>query len=342
MNGKDRITAILNGEPADRTGFWLGCPADETKAIYYEYFGVSDDLELAVTLGSDFYWVSPELDPSSWKSLGRERLFDEWAGRPRTSLSQPGVLAECEDVAEIEAFPWPDPDCLDFTSTIEAVDRAASTGMAVFGGMWVPFFHKLCNFFGMENYFVKMHTHPNVVEAVTEHVIDFYLAANRRCLEQMGAKLDAVFFGNDLGSQEDLLISPAAFEKFVLPGVEKVATQARSFGLKTVFHSCGAISRIIPMLIDAGIDALNPLQAKAAGMEAEKLGRQFRGHLTFIGGVDTQELLPFGTPEQVKSEVRRLKEVFGQRYIVSPSHETLLPNVPPENVLAMRDAATGD
>lgn len=192
---------------------------------------------------------------------------------------------------------------------------------------------------GMENYFLKMYTHPDVIEAITEKVLDFYLEANRRCLEAMGPKLDAVFFGNDLGSQEDLLISPDAFDRFVLPGYKKIVDQVKSYNLKVVLHSCGAISKIIPKLIDVGIDGLHPLQAKAKGMEAESLAKDFKGKLLFIGGVDTQELLPFGTPNQVKDDVKRLKDLFGERFIVSPSHEALLPNVKIENVLAMRDSA---
>lgn len=363
MNGKERITAILNKKSVDRVGFWLGNPTDETKEIYYEYFGIKDgsasfsesksknksvslttkggkaDVELASKLKSDLFWYSPDIDPYSWKHPEGKPMFDVLAGAARESLSQPGVFAECEDVKEVEAFDWPNPDYLDFTSTTETIDYAASKGMAIFGGMWMPFFHVLCSFFGMENYFIKMHTHPKIVEAVTNKVLEFHLEANRRCLEAMASKLDAVFFGNDLGSQYDLLISPQAFRKFILPGYKKIIAQAKSYNLKVVLHSCGAISRIIPMLIDAGIDALHPLQAKAKGMEAEKLAREFGDDLVFIGGVDTQDLLPFGTPQQVKNEVRRLKKVFGQGYIVSPSHEAILPNVSVENVIAMRDAA---
>jgi uroporphyrinogen decarboxylase len=205
--------------------------------------------------------------------------------------------------------------------------------------MWMPFFHIVAFYLGMENYFIKMHTHPELIEALIEKILDFYLEANRRCLDAMAPKLDAVFFGNDMGSQEDLLISPDAFNRFVLPGYKKIVEQAKSYNLKVILHSCGAISKIIPQIIDAGIDGLHPLQAKAKGMEAEKLAGEYKGKLLFIGGVDTQQLLPNGTPEQVAAEVKRLKELFGERYIVSPSHETLLPNVGIENVLAMRDAA---
>jgi uroporphyrinogen decarboxylase len=260
-------------------------------------------------------------------------------GKPKISLSQPGVFAACEKVEEIEEFDWPSIEHLDFSQTLGFIDHAASKGMAIFGGMWMPYFHVLCDFFGMENYFIKMHTHPDVVEAATERVVSFYLEANERCLECMGEKLDAVFFGNDLGSQQDLLVSPQLLERFVFPWMRKIIDQAKAYDKKIVLHSCGAVSKIIPTLIEAGIDGLHPLQARARGMEAENLARRFKGELVFIGGVDTQELLPFGSPEKVSAEVNRLKELLGPRFVVSPSHEALLPNVGPDKVVAMRDAA---
>ena len=104
-------------------------------------------------------------------------------------------------------------------------------------------------------------------------------------------------------------------------------------------HSCGSIYRVIPRLIDAGIDALHPLQALAVGMEPERLAKEFGKDLVFAGGVDSQNLLVNGTPEQVRDRVHRLRDIFGPNYIVSSSHESLLPNVPFENVVAMARAA---
>ena len=185
-----------------------------------------------------------------------------------------------------------------------------------------------------------MYTTPAVVEAATKHLVNFYLEANKRFFEIAASKIDVYFFGNDVGSQLNMLISPDAFEKFLFPGTKKVVEQAKSYNLKVAIHSCGAVSRIIPKLIDIGIDAfLHPLQAKAEGMDAENLAKKFKGHMVFIGGVDTQDLLPFKSPNEVKAEVRRLKKLFGERFIVSPSHEALLPHVAIENALAMRDAA---
>jgi len=362
MTGQERVHAILAGNATDRSGFWLGNPTDESKKIYYRYFGIREeeenipeeylrasqvktnkagrsDLELNLVVHSDMIWISPELDPSTWNHPDRKPMWDFYGGKERLSLTQPGVFGECEDVHEVEKFDWPDPAHIDFSKTHRNVKEAKEAGLAVFGGMWMPFFHVAADFFGMENYFMKMYTNPAVVEAVTEHIIQFYLDASRMCLDLMADDLDAGFFGNDFGSQLDLLISPEMFDRFLLPYYKRCIEVIKSYGLPVIVHSCGAIDRVIPRLIDAGIDGLHPLQAKAVGMDAENLSRKYSKNLVFIGGLDTQELLPFGTVEEIKQEVKRLRKVFGPRFILSPSHEALLPNVSPEKVVAMSEAA---
>ena len=147
------------------------------------------------------------------------------------------------------------------------------------------------------------------------------------------------FFGNDFGTQLDLFISPEKFRQFVLPGIIRLVNVANKYNLKTMLHSCGSVVKAIPDIIDAGVEALHPIQAKAAGMEAKRLYDEFGKDLIFMGGVDTQVLLPFGKPEQIKDEVKRLADIFGSNFIISPSHEALLPNVSPENLVAMTEAA---
>ena len=124
-----------------------------------------------------------------------------------------------------------------------------------------------------------------------------------------------------------------------MPGFQKFTDLAHKYGMKVLLHSCGSIHRVIPRLIDAGVDALHPIQAQAANMDAETLARDFGGRIVFVGGVDTQQLLPNATPQQIKDEVHRLRDLFGPNYVVSPSHESILPDVPWENVLAMAEAA---
>lgn len=266
-------------------------------------------------------------------------MFDVLGGGSRVTLGQDGVFAECEDAAEVDAFAWPEEKYVDYTAVLAEIDRAAEAGQAVLSGMWSCFFHNVSDFFGMENYFVKMYTDPDVVDAVTGHVVDFYLRLNERLFELAKGKIDMFFFGNDFGSQLDTLISPEMFDRFVMPAFVKFTDQAHRHGMKVLLHSCGSIYRVIPRLIDAGVDALHPIQAQAANMDAVTLSREFKDKIVFVGGVDTQQLLPNATPRQVKEEVYRLRDLFGPNYVVSPSHESILPDVPWENVQAMAEAA---
>lgn len=107
------------------------------------------------------------------------------------------------------------------------------------------------------------------------------------------------------------------------------------YGLKVFHHSCGAIIGIIPDLIDAGVDVIHPIQALAANMSAENLKEKFDGKISFCGGVDAQNLLVNGSCEDVKKDVFRLKRIFPTGLIISPSHEAILPDIPPSNIDAL-------
>jgi len=339
IDGRERTRRVFSGKGIGGAAFWMGNPKPETLSMYLEHFGARDHYELGSLLGNDFLWVNG--DEISWRHPQGLPMWAIAGEGERKSLSQAGFFAERDDPRDTEAFPWPDPRYLDFAPMRSAVDRIHELGMGAFGGMWTPFFHIVADLFGMENYFVKMYTDPDLVLAVTRRVLDFYLEANRLFFEQSAGELDVFFFGNDFGTQLDLFMSPDFFRRFVLPGMKEVVDLAKSYGLKVALHSCGSIARVIPDLIDIGIDALHPLQAKAAGMSAERLAEEYKGKLVFIGGVDTQDLLPFKTPREVYDEVMRLKDIFGEGWVVSPSHEALLPNVSPQNLLAMRNAALG-
>jgi uroporphyrinogen decarboxylase len=284
-------------------------------------------------LGDDFAWIPP--GRQAYHHPDGQPMFD--IGRAGDTHNAPGRFAETESVDEVEAAPWPDPDHLDFADCLAELDAAGTVYRA--GGMWTPFFHLVADFFGMDNYFIKMYTHPDVVHAVTRRVVDFYLEANRRLFEQAGDRIDGFFFGNDFGTQLDLLIGPEQFREFVFPYFRQLTDLGHRHGMQVILHSCGSIYKVIPDLIELGVDALHPLQAKAANMGAERLGTEFRGALAFIGGIDTQDLLVNASAEEVKADVARVASALGPRLVVSPSHEALLPNVPPENVLAMSEAA---
>ena len=135
------------------------------------------------------------------------------------------------------------------------------------------------------------------------------------------------------------MLSPEMVRRFIIPGCKKLVEQAHSYGLKVIYHSCGSIADIIADLIGAGVDVVHPIQALAAGMEPESLKEKFGDQVSFCGGVDTQDLLVNGTPEDVKAKVRELRTIFPTGLIISPSHEAIMPDVPPANIKALFDEA---
>ena len=335
MTSRERIRCIIDGKPADRCGFWLGNPHPDTLPTYHKYFGTSTLDQLQLKVGDDFRWITPLFIESTYRHPEGKGIFDLW--RYKKSLGEPGPLSECESLDEVESYDWPDIKYIDLTECLQTLRNAGEFYRA--GGFWTPFFHDVMDIFGPESFLTKMYTHPEIVHAVTDHVCGFYYAANEMLFSQAGDSIDGFFFGNDFGTQRDLIVAPEVFDEFVLPWFQKFTDLAHRHGYQVILHSCGSIYRVIGRLIDAGVNCLHPLQARAANMDAETLAREFGGRISFLGGIDTQDVLVNAGGEGVKAEVRRIKSLLGPRLIVSPSHEALLPNVPPENVVAMAEAA---
>jgi uroporphyrinogen decarboxylase len=332
MKSRERVGMIISGKGADSCGFWLGNPHPDSWPGIHKYFKTRSQEVLRKKLHDDFRWMPP---PNCYKDPKNRPFF--YRMNKRKVLGPHGICADIETLKDVENIHFPDPDYLDFTEMAEALKKAGDVYRA--GGLWSPFFHEVCDLFGMENYFIKMYTHPQVVHAVTRRIVDFYLEGNRRLFRKAKKTLDGFFFGNDLGTQLDLLISPEAFREFVLPYFRELTDLAHDHGYQVILHACGAVYKAIPYLIDIGVDAIHPLQAKAANMDAGTLAREFKGKIAFLGGIDTQDLLIHATPKQVKTQVRRVKRLLGPNLIVSPSHEAILPDVPPENIRAMAEAA---
>ena len=204
------------------------------------------------------------------------------------------------------------------------------------------FYHFTCftGFAGMQEYFIKMYTHPEVVHAVTRRANDFFLAFNERFYRQAGDLMECQKISHDLGTQSGLLLSPAMLEEFVFPYMQEQIDLCHAHGYHLCLHSCGAINAILPRLIEMGIDLLHPIQALAQGMNAESL-QQFKGLVTFVGGIDAQNLLVHGAPAEIVDEVHRVTAILGP-LVLSPSHEAIMPDVPPENIAAIARAVTGN
>ena len=335
MTGKERVQRILNRQEVDRSAFWMGNPHEKALEIYCRESKTQSKEELSQYLNNDVVWIIGE--EAGWDN--NFPYLEPIGKNQRHSLNQDGVFAETTDVEDVLNAYWPDPVHFNYQSLQEKFQTAKRQGAAIFSGMWSPFWHVLTDFFGMENCFVKMYTDEDVVLAVVNKLTDFYLKANKLFLDIYAKDMDVFFFGNDLGSQLNCLISPEMFRKFVLPSTKKIIDLAKSYNLKVALHSCGAIAKLIPDLIEAGVDVLHPIQAHAKDMDAVNLQSKFGGKIIFMGGLDTQDILPFKSTEEIKKEIQRLRGIFGKYFILSPSHEALLENVSFEKVKAMSDEA---
>lgn len=328
---RELIKNIVARKNEDRCGFWIGSPEKDALAIYLKESGCATFEELQQYLGDDIRWITPHYVKSTYNEPSGKSM--RWWKDVNPMGMEGGPFAHVENVSQVSELHWPNVKYLNFAETLEKL--AATGDYYRMSGFWSPFFHDLCYMLGTEELLVRMFTMPDVVHELLKRTCEFYLEANELFYAQAKGMIDAMFFGNDFGSQNDMLMGPEQFEEFFLPWIKKFADQAHAHGLQVVLHCCGSIWKIIPMLIEAGIDCIHPLQAQAAGMNAESLAEKFKGKIAFMGGIDTQHLLVEGSPDEVKAEVKRISAILAPNYVISPSHEALMPNVPFENVKAM-------
>lgn len=340
MTHRERFRATVERSPVDRPCSWLGLPDPAARPNLLSTFGAGSMDELVVVLDDDV--VPVELPYHSPTADAIYAAFD-FAQKGRTvrehrTLNAPGVFEDRTDPACVDDFDWPDPAAYIDPDECRRVVEDVVPDRAILGVIWSAHFQDACAAFGMENAFVQMHEAPAIVHAVVERIVEFYLKANAIFFEATQGTLDAVLIGNDFGAQTGLMLSADMIRRFALPGTRRLVAQAKSYGLKVVHHSCGAVRDIIPDLIDAGVDVIHPIQALADGMEPRGLKADFGDRVSFCGGVDAQHLLVYGTPDQVRASVRELMRIFPTGLIISPSHEAILPDTPPANIGAMFDA----
>lgn len=340
MTHKERFYNTVERKPVDRPATWLGMPVPDACKGLYEYFRVEDMDGLKRRIDDDIYPVDVPFNCPPANHIACAFDFAKKSGNAdyeERTLTAPGFFEDYSDPSAVELFDWPVPE--HHMSTEEcrnAVDRIPDD-YAVQGIMWSAHFQDACSAFGMETALVKMISEPEIFQAVIGRITDFYLKANEFFYQATEGKLDAVLIGNDFGSQTGLILSPELIRKYVWPGTSKLIDQAKSFGLKVIHHSCGAVYDIIPDLIDMGVDVIHPIQALAVGMEPERLQHDFANSVSFCGGVDAQELLVNGNPEQIRDKVHQLQKLFPTGLIISPSHEAVLPDIHPQNIEALFD-----
>lgn len=335
MNSREKVMQIFNHKSDGSGAMWTGHPNHATVPIYAKAWGIEESEEAIFSfLNDDCRWFMSDYGYRSPQGLP---MFNYWYGMNKSAnLGSEGCFAGVEDVKEIDKHPWPEVKDLDFSKIYDEMKKHQDK--MIFSGMWCCFFHNLCDYLGMENYFIQMYENPIFVEALTNRIVDFYIEANEKFFSGAGELCDVMFMGNDFGTQLDLFVSPENFRKFILPSFKRLIAVGKKYNKKIMLHSCGSIYRIIPDLIDAGVDILHPIQAQAFGMDAKSLAK-YKNDLAFVGGIDAQTFFVNATPYQIKEEVKRVRDILGPNIVISPSHEEILPNVPAENILAMAEAS---
>jgi uroporphyrinogen decarboxylase len=194
---------------------------------------------------------------------------------------------------------------------------------------------------GFEAYLKDLYKRPEALQRLMDQLCDFWCDTAENVIDAAGPEnIDIIYFGEDLGTQDGCMFDPdAIYSRYLKPRHRRMVETVKSLTkgkAKVCFHCCGSAYHFIPHLIEIGVDALNPVQVTAKDMQPERLKAEFGDKLTFWGGINTQRILPFGTPEEVAAETTHIIDVLGKGggYILNSVHN-IQAEVPPENIVAM-------
>jgi uroporphyrinogen decarboxylase len=280
--------------------------------------------------------------------LAPDRYVDEWGV---TRVQPPGCpyydmefspLAGEITAGAIARYAWPDPTDPGRVRGLREKARwlREQTDYAIMFNARFHLIHQAQYLRGFPDWYMDLGQNHDLFRALMDAVLDVLLEFNRRALAEVGDLVDIVAFGDDVGLQDRPVCSVPLYRQLIRPYQERIIACIREYTqAKILYHSCGSVYRYIDDFIGIGINALNPVQVTARNMEPERLKREFGGRIAFWGGIDSQHVLPHGSPEQVRAETRRMYEIMGPGggYVLAGVHN-IQPDVPPENLLAMLQA----
>jgi uroporphyrinogen decarboxylase len=338
MTPRERWLAVFRGQKPDRVpmDFW---GTDETVAVLVKHLGCASEREVLEKLHVDFVvktaprYIGPSLAPGldafgrAYRKIRYDTgVYDECVNSP---------LAAYRSVEEIERhYTWPSPDWWDYHDLPSQLDCLET--YPVQGGGSEPFLiYK--DLRGQEQAFVDLIQNPEIVRYCLDKLFSLAYEDTRRTFEALpSGRITFTYVAEDMGAQTDLMFSVSHIHEFLLPGMRRIIDLSHQGGAFVFHHNDGAIRRIIPDMIEAGIDLLNPIQWRCEGMDREGLKRDFADRIVFHGGMDNQQTLPFGTVEEVRREVLENLRVLGRGggYVLAPCHN-IQALTPPENIVAM-------
>jgi uroporphyrinogen decarboxylase len=336
MLPRERWKAVLNHKPVDK----VPCDIWATQEVFDNlccYLGCNDRWEVIDRLEIDAPY---NLEPRYIGPLLQENA-DYWGIRYKKINYGTGIYEEAADyplanaktVADIKKHPWPKAEWFDYTAVKEDVERHLHRPIRT---GWIEPFLFYSYLRGLEQAMMDLVAAPAMVECAFDYIFDFGCSRLEKILEF--TTVDLIVPSEDLGSQHGPLFSLECFRQFHLSRFRNYINIAKQAGAKVFFHTDGACRIFIPELIKLGVDILNPIQHRCPGMERTSLKKDFGDKLVFHGGIENQQVLPFGTVQDVKKEVFDCFEKLGigGGYICAPCHN-IQPITPVENILAMYD-----
>ena len=346
ISSKERVLNAVNHLSTD------GVPItfDAEKEVYqllYKHFGTATKEELFNALNVDTWmllpgnFIYPESEDEKIVKTSvwgyKTKLVEYPGGRYDELFFSP--LEGKDELTDIDELYLPEDDLLDFSHFVHEAekhkDRAiigAFTWGAYFLATHIRGFENLMLDFGMRQKYAE-----KLFERIGERCIHFI----RRLLEENGDGIDIIYMADDYCSQQGPFFGPDDFDRYVVPYLKQVVDITHQHDKKFLLHVCGAVTPLLPKIIDIGVDMLEPIQVSANGMEPEKLKKEFGADLCFYGGMDIQEVLNRGTAEEVADETKRLIDILGKDggYIFGPGHTYIQPDAPIENIITMYDTA---
>lgn len=343
MTPKERVLATIDRKVTDRTpvDLWL---TPEVLDSLRSHTGEDDELAVFQKLGLDkMVWVFPgygggRFDPNEGNGQTMWGVPTRMIRAGAATYQEFGTppLGEFDDIAQLDDYPlWPDPAKFDFVGAREWATRARTFDFATIGP-WISHFEIYCQLRGLENALMDIASEPEFVDATLDRIDAIQTEMLERFLGELGDLIDMVFISDDMGTQESLLISPAAWERHFRHRLTAWCDLIHRHGKKVLYHTDGAVRPLLPGIIGCGIDILNPIQHICPGMDRDALQRDFGSRVIFHGGVDNQRVLPFGTPAEVRRETRTCLDTLGRNggFICGSCHNVQA-GTPVENILAM-------
>ena len=350
MNSRERTLAVLNREPVDRLPVDLWHTAEVVDALK-QHLGVEDAYGVWKTLELDkIVWVFMDYRTGAGERAGSQvgaqssgsrtmwgvPLKNVQAGQAHYEEFGEAPMKDYDTPDAIHDYPWwPDPDAFDYAGADQHARQASKDYVVI--GPWVSCFEIYCQLRGLEQAMMDLVLNPDLVDAILDRVEHIQTEMMNRFFTTSRDALDLVFISDDIASQMGLLMSPDMFQRHLQPRLTRWCKLVHDHGLKVFFHTDGAAEPLIETFIACGIDILNPIQHICPGMAPDDLKRKYGTRIIFHGGVDNQHVLPFGTVDEVRSEVGMLLETLGagQEGFICCSCHNVQAGTPVENILAM-------